>query len=118
MPDAVALNSFYSEKRIKNEIFYIGGISNNRGFDMYVKALKILKNKLSDVFMHLIGPYNVDLIKKTNLNELKKAVKLYGRVPLMEALKYSINSKVGISILKPIENYKEYFMMVLLDILR
>ena len=33
----------------------------------------ILKNKLSDVFMHLIGPYNEDLLKKTNLNELKKA---------------------------------------------
>ena len=34
---------------------------------MYIKALKILKNKLSDVFMHLIGPYNEDLLKKTIL---------------------------------------------------
>ena len=109
MPDAVALNSFYSEKRIKNEIFYIGGISNNRGFVMYIKALKILKNKLSDVFMHLIGPYNEDLLKKTNLNELKKAMKIYGSVPLTEALKYSIHSKVGISILKPIGNYEESY---------
>ena len=72
MPDSVALNSFYSEKRIKNEIFYIGGISNNRGFEMYMKALKILKNKVSDIFMHLFGPYNVDLFKKTNLDDIKK----------------------------------------------
>ena len=76
---------------------------------MYIKALKILKNKLSDVFMHLIGPYNEDFLKKTNLNELKKAMKIYGSVPLTEALKYSIHSKVGISILKPIGNYTESY---------
>ena len=109
MPDLDSLNNFYTNKRIKNEIFYLGGISNNRGFDMYTKALKILKNKIPDVFMHLIGPYNEDLIKKTNLNDISRAINLYGSIPLNEALKYSIYSKVGISILKPIGNYTKSY---------
>ena len=43
MPKIDHLKKFYSDNRINNEIFYIGGISNNRGFDVLIQSLKILK---------------------------------------------------------------------------
>jgi len=109
MPDVEPLEKFSSYKRNKNEIFYIGGISNARGFDVTIKSLKILKDKIPDIYMHYIGPYSKDLVKSVNLQDIKKNIKFYGRMPLLEGLEYSRNSKVGISILKPIGNYTKSY---------
>lgn len=105
MPDVKPLEQFASEERDKNEIFYIGGISNDRGFKVTIEALKLLKNKSIDFFMHYIGPYSIDLIGSINLDKIENNIKLYGRMSLYEGLEYSRNAKVGLSILKPIGNY-------------
>ena len=109
MPKINHLKVFYSKKRLKNEIFYIGGISNNRGFDVLIQSLKILKPKVPDIFAHFIGPFAENFIDNKNLNEVKGNFKLYGSMPLNKGLKYSKNSKIGLSILKPIKNYTQSY---------
>lgn len=109
MPDIKPLEKFASTQRNKNEIFYIGGISNNRGFDVTIEALKILQDKIPDIYMHYIGPYSKKLIDNVDLKSLDDKLNLYGTMPLMEGLKYSKNAKVGISILKPIRNYMQSY---------
>lgn len=105
MPDIESLESFVSNERNKNELFYIGGISNNRGFDVTIDALEILKAEIPDIYFHCIGPYSEELLKSIDKKELDKNMKLYGRIPLHEGLIYSKNAKIGLSILKPIGNY-------------
>lgn len=105
MPDLQSLEQFVSKERDKNEIFYIGGISNDRGFNVTIEALKLLKSRFIDFFMHFIGPYSKDLIDSINFDKIENNIKLYGRMPLYEGLEYSKKAKVGLSILKPIGNY-------------
>ncbi|MDD5360372.1 MAG: glycosyltransferase family 4 protein [Sulfurovaceae bacterium] len=109
MPDLQPLEQFVSKERNKNEIFYIGGISNDRGFKVTVEALKLLKSRSTDFFMHFIGPYSKDLIDSINFDKIENNIKLYGRMPLYEGLEYSKKAKVGLSILKPIGNYKSSY---------
>ena len=109
MPKIDHLKEFYSVKRLKNEIFYIGGISNNRGFDVLIQSLKILKQKIPDIFAHFIGPFAENFIDNKDFNEVKGNFKLYGSMPLRKGLKYSKNSKIGLSILKPIKNYTQSY---------
>lgn len=109
MPDIEPLKEFISEERNKNEIFYIGGISNNRGYDVTIDALKILKEKIPDIFMHYIGPYSEKLINPNEINRLDKNLKLYGRIPLYIGLRYSKHAVVGLSVLKPIGNYTKSY---------
>lgn len=106
MPDIEKLNKFINYNRNKNEIFYIGGISKDRGLDVNLDALRILNKETPDVFLHYIGPlYGMNKID-IKLDDIKDNVKFYNSLPLSTALNYSINSKVGLSILKPISNYK------------
>jgi glycosyltransferase involved in cell wall biosynthesis len=105
MPDLKILKKFQNTQNHNNEIFHIGNISNERGFDVTIEALRIIKHKIPDVFMHYIGPYNEILLNIDKMNEIKKNIKLYGRMPLEECLKFSKNSALGISILKPLKNY-------------
>lgn len=109
MPDLKVLKKFRNFNREKNEIFYIGGISNERGFDVMIKTVKILKEKFNDIMIHLIGRYDKNLLKTVDITDLNKNIKFYGRVPLIKSLKYSKNAKVGFSLLKPIPNYKESY---------
>lgn len=105
MPDIESLKSFISNERNINELFYIGGISNNRGLDVTIDAIKIVKDEIPDIYFHCIGPYSDELLKSLDIKELAENIKFYGRMPLLEGLRYSRNAKVGLSILKPIGNY-------------
>lgn len=105
MPDIESLQDFASQKRNKNELFYIGDISNNRGLDVTVDAIKIVKDKIPDIYFHCVGPYRQELLDSIDMKGLEKNIKFYGRIPLPEGLRYSENAKIGLSILKPIGNY-------------
>ena len=109
MPDLNLLKNFKSIDRKKNEIFYIGGISNLRGFDVTIDAIKILKEKFPDIMMHYIGPYSSKLVNSADIYKIENNIKFYGSMPLEKGLEYSRGSKIGISILKPIKNYTESF---------
>lgn len=109
MPDIESLEKFYVKNRKENGIFYIGGISINRGLDVTVEALKILQKSIPDVFMYYIGPYDENIVNSLDISSIKNNIKFFGRVSLLDGLSYSKCSKVGISILKPIDNYTKSY---------
>jgi len=105
MPDIEPLKKFQVNNRNKNELFYIGGISNGRGLDVTIEAIKILKEDIPDIFMHYIGPVYNDVLETIDLKGIENNIKFYGSLPLFEGLELSKTAKVGLSILKPISNY-------------
>lgn len=89
----------------KNEFFYIGWISIDRGIDILLQAIEILKKEIPDIFFHFIGQHDKKLSGLINSEKNNKNLKFYGAIPLDEGLKYSKNCKAGLSILKPIDNH-------------
>lgn len=109
MPDIKPLKKFQSTKRLKNELFYIGGISNGRGLDVTIEAIKILKKSIPDIYMHYIGNTYNNILKSIDIDSIQNNIKFYGNMPLLEGLELSRDAKVGLSILKPIGNYTESY---------
>lgn len=105
LPEESSFSSFTSEKRIENGIFYIGGISNERGLDTIIEALKILKNRKVNFFMHYIGAISEKSLSKIDTDGIQENLRFYGRMDLVEGYKISKKCKVGLAVLKPIENY-------------
>jgi glycosyltransferase involved in cell wall biosynthesis len=88
-------------------VFYIGGISNHRGLDTTIEALKILKKRNVDFFMHYVGPKpSIELLNKLDIEPIKDNITFYGRMDLTDGYDISQKCKVGLGVLKPIENYK------------
>lgn len=105
MPDMRPFEKFSNQNRNKNELFYIGDISIERGLDITIEAISQLKEKYPEIMMHYIGSYEPSLIKSLNLNHINDNIKFYGRLSLFDGLEYSRSAKVGLSVLKPIQNY-------------
>jgi glycosyltransferase involved in cell wall biosynthesis len=108
LPETHYFREFIKEDRTnENGIFYIGGISNHRGLDTTLEALKILKERNIEFFMHYIGPIpSKELIDRIGLETIENNIKFYGRLDLMDGYALSRKCKVGLAVLKPIENYK------------
>ena len=109
MPNLEELKKFQINKRVNHELFYIGGISNERGLDVTVLAIRQLKKIIPDIYMHYIGNTYNNILEITNLEEIEENIKFYGSKPLYEGMEISKNATVGLSILKPIENYKRSY---------
>ncbi|WP_281541801.1 glycosyltransferase [Maribacter aestuarii] len=109
MPDLRHFEPYINNNRAGNEIFYIGGISNERGLDVTLEALKILKSRGTDFFMHYIGPISEEKIVELPIREIKENVKFYGRMDSKEGFEVSKKCVVGLSVLKPIKNYVESY---------
>lgn len=105
MPDIEPLKAFQVESREKNGLFYIGGISNGRGLDVTIEALKILKKHIPDIYMYYIGNTYNNVVETIDMKSIQPNIKFYGPMPLLEGLELSKEAKVGLSILKPIGNY-------------
>lgn len=108
LPETHYFTEFIKEDRTnENGIFYIGGISNHRGLDTTIEALKILKGRNIEFFMHYIGPTpSKELIDSIGLETIENNIKFYGRLDLTEGYALSRKCQVGLAVLKPIENYK------------
>jgi glycosyltransferase involved in cell wall biosynthesis len=109
MPDIEGLNQFISKNRNKNDLFYIGGISNNRGLDVTIEAIKLVQNKIPNIYLHYVGGYSVDEIENLDISSIEDNIKFYGSMPLHEGMELSKDSKIGLSILKPIGNYTKSY---------
>ena len=109
MPQVDNLSKFINFDRKANHMFYIGSITEQRGFGVTLKVLRILKDKIPDIFLHYIGPYDIKLLDNLDYEEVKDLIKLYGPLPLEEGMKISHDVKVGISILSPIRNYLQSY---------
>ena len=105
LPERNAFQKFIVDNRKDNGVFYIGGISNDRGLDTTIEALHILKSRNIDFFMHYIGPKPLALLKTLNLEGLNNNIKFYDRMDLIEGYELSKKCKVGLAVLKPIKNY-------------
>lgn len=105
MPDLSHFKPYVNNSRAGHDIFYIGGISNERGLDVTLEALKVLKSRGIDFFMHYIGPISEEKIEELPLKEIEQKVKFYGRMDSKEGFKISKKCIVGLSVLKPIKNY-------------
>ena len=105
MPDIEPMKKFQVDNRDKNGLFYIGGISNERGLDVTIEAIKILKEKTPDIYMHYVGNTYNDILETIDMKNIQNNIKFYGAMPLFEGLELSKDAKVGLSILKPIGNY-------------
>jgi glycosyltransferase involved in cell wall biosynthesis len=95
----------YLETEKKNEFFYIGWISIDRGIDVLLAAIEILKKEIPDIFFHFIGQYDLKLSGLIHAEKENKNLKFYGPIPLNEGIEYARNCKAGLSILKPIDNH-------------
>ena len=105
-PDVAYLSPYRIEKRSGNGIFYIGGVSDERGLSITIEALKILQQKGIDFFMHYIGPiYDSGSIERLPLEGIERNIKFYGPLILDKGFEISKECKIGLSILQPIKNY-------------
>jgi len=93
----------------RNELFYIGGITKNRGILIILESIKILKSRNIDIFFNCVGPVPEWLLENELYQEVKDNVSLKGTRPLLDSLDLVKSAKIGISVLKPIENYKRSF---------
>lgn len=105
MPDLSHFEPYVNNSREGNEIFYIGGVSDERGLDVTLESLKILKSKGTEFFMHYIGPISEEKISELPLEEIQQNIKFYGRMDSKEGFEISKKCVVGLSVLKPIKNY-------------
>ncbi len=106
MPDTEFLKPYVSLKRKKNEIFYVGAISNDRGLDVTLQALRILHRRNIDFRMHYIGSLQGVRLDTLSLEkDIGEKIVFYGRMNLDDAYALSCDVKVGLSVLKPVGNY-------------
>lgn len=105
MPDLSHFVPYVNNNRIGNDIFYIGGVSNERGLDVTIAALKALKVRGVPFYMHYIGPISEEKIAELPLGEIRESIKFYGRMDSKEGFEISKKCVAGLSVLKPIKNY-------------
>lgn len=115
MPDLRFFQEFKILDRngLENGIFYIGGISDNRGIFQVIKALSILKKRGHSFYFHCIGKFDEgvqeQLYRMIEFQEVSNFVTFYGYMDVKSGFEISKRCKVGISILKPIGNYVESY---------
>ncbi|MEJ6791720.1 MAG: glycosyltransferase [Lacinutrix sp.] len=109
LPENDSFKDFIKTDRVENGVFYIGGVSNERGLDITIKALHILKKRKISFFMHYIGAISNSTLSKININGIEDNIKFYGRMDLMKGYGVSKKCKVGLAVLKPTANYVESY---------
>ncbi len=108
MPETLKLADSFVSNRSEisvNEIFYLGSITKERGFEVTLDTMEILKSNNHKVKIHMVGRYSEAQKQEIKDRGLEDVVILHGYMKLMEGYKLSRESKVGISILEPIDNH-------------
>ena len=114
-PDCEALSTFRNEKRGAEltGVFYVGGISVDRGIDVTIAALAELKRMNVACHFHCVGAVSPELMNyletQTEYNSVKSMITFYGSMNVMEAYRISGQCVAGLSVLKPIGNYVESY---------
>ncbi|MEM9053009.1 MAG: glycosyltransferase family 4 protein [Bacteroidota bacterium] len=116
MPDISLLSKFEQKVRPKNEtieLYYLGGITFNRGIGIIIEALEILKDQGHQVKFHCIGPIENHVMKQIEgleiYNQVKSTIRFYGAMRLDKALEFSMSCHIGLSVLLPVQNYLESY---------
>ena len=108
LPDIEHFKPFIEQNRKGHDLFYIGGISFERGLEVILSALNILHKRGVDFYMHFIGK-QIDQPPPELLEPIISKVKFYGRMDSQEGFAISRKCIAGLSVLKPIKNYVESY---------
>ena len=68
-------------------------------------ALKVLNERNLNFYMHYIGPISEEKLNQLDLSEISDKIKFYGRMDSKQGFAISQRCFVGLSVLKPIQNY-------------
>lgn len=116
MPDFDFLAPFQNSQRNFSqplELYYVGGITFERGIETVVKAINELKRRGHDVTFHCVGPCEPSEMERIKaipeFENVKDNIVFYGPMRLDMALEMSKKCHIGLSILLPIENYLESY---------
>lgn len=115
MPDLVYLEPYVTPDRSRNggEVFYVGDVTNQRGMDVVVEALALLKKRGIACVYHCVGPFSermMDELKETrSYREVQGSIRMYGTLGLAQAYGVSTRCKAGLCLLKPIPNYESSY---------
>jgi len=116
MPDVKFLSEYKKTDRSVTDsidLFYIGGITFERGIETIVNALAELQSRGVSTNFHCVGPYEESVMNRVksipSYDEVQNSIHFYGPERLDIALRRSENCQVGLSILMPIENYLESY---------
>jgi glycosyltransferase involved in cell wall biosynthesis len=116
MPDVKFLSEYKRTDRAVTDsidLFYVGGITFDRGIETVVKALIELHSRGIVANFHCVGPYEVSVMSRVKaihgFDEVQNSIHFYGPERLDIALQRSENCQAGLSILMPIENYLESY---------
>ncbi|MEK6675151.1 MAG: glycosyltransferase [Planctomycetota bacterium] len=96
-------------KRKPDLLVYVGGVSRDRGGEVYVELARRLKEKGREFELAIVGPchpkYQLLLEKKIEAHGLRDTVRLVGRLPHREAMSLVSEASIGLCLLLPIPNY-------------
>ncbi len=116
MPDVNFLSEYKRTDRSVTDsidLFYVGGITFERGIETIVNALIELKSRGIVANFHCVGPYEESVMNRVKsiqgFEEVRNSIHFYGPERLDIALQRSEKCQVGLSILMPIENYLESY---------
>lgn len=109
MPEQIHFEKYINTSRNSSEIFYIGGVSDDRGLSTTIDALKILKDRGLGFFMHYIGPISDKQMSEIDTGGISENINFYGRMDSKLGFEISKQCSVGLSVLKPIKNYVESY---------
>ena len=79
LPDIDQFTEFIRHERNGNELFYIGGVSFERGLGVTLEALNLLHQRNVEFHMHFIGPL-IDKPPEELLKSISEKVTFYGRL--------------------------------------
>lgn len=97
---------------------YCGVISMERCFDTLISALYKLREKHTDVHVHLFGPVRFSEQTAEALpgyESVKRNLTFHGYTDLRDVLPYAAGSIAGIALLKPVADYPESYSTKLFE---
>jgi glycosyltransferase involved in cell wall biosynthesis len=111
MPDISFFNQFLVPDRGERAagIFYVGGVTSQRGIEVMLHALAHLDARGVDAVFHCVGPADPKFIEQLTSappsRRISRRVRFYGRLGLKEAFTIAKTCRVGVALLQPMPNY-------------
>jgi glycosyltransferase involved in cell wall biosynthesis len=98
------------EKGIKKDLFYLGGISIERGLLPMIHALEILSKDDASIHLQLIGPLYITKKEFAQIiSKVKTRIEYHGVLPLDKALYLANNAICGLALLQNMANYTQSY---------
>lgn len=105
------MKSKQPNKQKETDVIYVGGVLNERGADQLLRITNHIVKELPNFTMKIVGPvtsqYLLHLTKYIQQNRLENNITFTNRIDYNSAMDIIKESKIGIALLHPFDNYKE-----------